>query len=190
MSEQLLIRHCSPTLAGMKTGNMFTCSYAESGEIKDYVRTLNRRLRHKGLRILPLRYSAGRALIYVYRPDHLSRDLKHSMAQPILHERGYTCHSPERCILHLMSRLKDSDEFPHEIGLFLGYPPEDVCGFIENKPNSCKCVGLWKVYGDEKKAQQIFAKYRKCTDVYFRQWSEGKPLERLTVNSIYTDIRQ
>lgn len=126
----------------------------------------------------------------VYRPAHLSRDMNHSMAQSILREGSYTCHSPEKCIMHLMSRLKGSGEFPHEIGLFLGYPPEDVCGFIENKPNSCKCVGLWKAYGDEKKAQQTFAKYRKCTDVYFRQWSEGKSLERLTVNSIYTGIRQ
>ena len=25
------------------------------------------------------------------------------------------------------------DEFPHDIGLFLGYPPEDVLGFITNK---------------------------------------------------------
>lgn len=190
MSEQLLIRHCSPTLAGLKTGNIFTCSYAKSGEVKDYIRTLNRRLRNKGLRILPLRYSENRALIYVYRPEQLSRDLKHSLAQPILQERGYACHSPEKCILHLMSRLKVRDEFPHEIGLFLGYPPEDVCGFIENKPNSCKCVGLWKVYGDMEKAQQTFAKYKKCTDVYYRQWSEGKALERLAINSIPTGIRQ
>ena len=89
-----------------------------------------------------------------------------------------------------MSRLKDSDEFPHEIGLFLGYPPGDVHGFIENKPDACKCVGIWKVYGDKEKARQTFARYRKCTDVYTRLWSEGKSPERLTVNSIYTDIRQ
>lgn len=190
MSEQLLIRHCSPTLAGMKTGNLFTCSYRECSEVKEYVRSLNRRLRHKGLRILPLRYSSDRALIYVYRPDRLSKDLVHSDAESILKERGYTDSSPERCILHLISRLRNSNEFPHEIGLFLGYPPEDVHGFIENKPDSCKCVGLWKVYGDAEAAQLTFAKYRRCTDVYTRHWSEGKPLEKLTVNSIYSDIRQ
>lgn len=26
MSEDLLIRHCSPTLAGIKTGNLFSCA--------------------------------------------------------------------------------------------------------------------------------------------------------------------
>ena len=28
MSEDLLIRHCSPTLAGIKTGNLFSCACA------------------------------------------------------------------------------------------------------------------------------------------------------------------
>ena len=26
MSEQLLVQHCSPTLAGLKTGSLFTCA--------------------------------------------------------------------------------------------------------------------------------------------------------------------
>lgn len=190
MSEQLLIRHCSPTLAGMKTGNIFTCPYRKAVEVKEYVRSLNRRLRHKGLRILPLRYSEDRALIYVYRPDYLSRDLLHITADSILRERGYPGNAPEKCILHLISRLQNSEAFPHKIGLFLGYPPEDVYGFIENKPDSCKCVGHWKVYGDEAIARRTFEKYRKCTDVYSRHWAEGTTLEKLTVNSTYTGIRQ
>lgn len=183
MCEQMLIRHCSPTLAGMKTGNMFTCAYTELNEVKESIRSLNRRLQHKGLRILPLRYSEQRVLIYVYRPSLLSRDLQNQLANSLLTKCGYSCLTPERCILHLMSRLKESVEFPHEIGLFLGYPPEDVCGFIENKPDSCKCTGIWKVYGNAEEAQGIFDRYRKCTSVYSRCWAEGKSLERLTVRS-------
>lgn len=69
-----------------------------------------------------------------------------------------------------MKRLGESDEFPHEIGLFLGYPVEDVKGFIENKASCAKCVGYWKVYGDEEKAQKLFNQYKKCTGVYKKQW--------------------
>ena len=36
----------------------------------------------------------------------------------------------------------------------LGYPAEDVQGFIENETKECKCVGCWKVYGDEEKAKK------------------------------------
>lgn len=190
MSEQLLIRHCSPTLAGLKTGSLFTCAYQSPSEIREDIRRLNRRLRGKGLRVLPLRYSACRALIYVYRPDRLSKDLSDNLAQPILRERGYTAESPQECLRQLMRRLHDKTEFPHEIGLFLGYPPEDVHGFIDNKPGTCRMIGVWKVYGDCTQAQKIFAMYKKCTDLYIRQWANGSPLERLTVRSIPLDIRQ
>ena len=77
--------------------------------------------------------------------------------------------------------MADYGEFPHEVGLFLGYPPEDVEGFIENKARSCKLTGYWKVYSDEEKAKKIFAKYSKCTRVYTEQYADGKTIERLTV---------
>lgn len=54
----------------------------------------------------------------------------------------------------------ESGEFPHEVGLFLSYPPEDVKGFIDHRTNNFKCAGLWKVYGDEEKARSLFAKYK------------------------------
>ena len=36
----------------------------------------------------------------------------------------------------------ESGEFPHEVGLFLSYPPEDVKGFIDHRANDFKCAGL------------------------------------------------
>lgn len=181
MSEELLVLHCSPTLAGMKTANMFSCNFKDESEIKQSVRKLNAVLVKKGLRVLPLKFCNNRALIYVYRPSKLSQDLKQDTACDLLKKYGYTTVKPEHCIVQLMQRLTDSEEFPHEIGLFLGYPPEDVCGFIENKAEKCKCVGCWKVYGDVNKAQKTFAKYKKCTKVYYEQWTKGKSIERLTV---------
>ena len=181
MSEELIVRHCSPTLAGMKTGNIFTCPFRDIAEMRSSLRDWNRMLVKKGLRVLPLRFKNNRALVYVYRPTYLSRDLKDDIACRLLQERGYGMKTPEHCILHLMKRLGECDEFPHEIGLFLGCPPEDVCGFIENKAEDCKCVGCWKVYGDAEAAQKLFAKYKKCTTVYCDQYAKGKSVERLTV---------
>lgn len=181
MSEELLVKHCSPTLAGMKTGNLFACSFPDKAEMKECIRCWNRTLTQKGLRVLPMRYEKGRTLIYVYRPSMLSADLRNAVAEQLLQERGYCTKSSEHCILHLIKRLCAQEEFPHEIGLFLGYPPEDVHGFIENKADDCKCVGCWKVYGDVQTAQKTFAKYKKCTQVYCDCFSKGKSIERLTV---------
>lgn len=181
MSEELIVKHCSPTLAGMKTGNLFTCVYKTETEVRNAVRRLNRLLVPKGLRVLPMRYSRQRALIYIYRPEKLKSDLEDCRACTLLRERGYICGNPEHCIVQLVSRLRTCVDFPHEIGLFLGYPPEDVQGFIENKADHCKCMGYWKVYGDERQAKKLFEKYRECTEIYHAQWSKGKTIEQLTV---------
>ena len=54
----------------------------------------------------------------------------------------------------------ESGEFPHEVGLFLSHPPEEVKGFIAHRANDFKCAGLWKVYGNEEKARSLLAKYK------------------------------
>lgn len=140
MSEEMLVKHCAPTLAGMKTGNMFTCEYESRDELCRDVRHWNLALSHKGLRIMPLRYNGKRALIYIYRPSRLKNDLSDAEAADILKKCGYAG-TPERCIARIAKRVASSEEFPHEIGLFLGYPPEDVSGFIENRAKGCKLVG-------------------------------------------------
>lgn len=183
MSEELIIKHCSPTLAGIKTGNLFSCPAASRKEVTDVIKELNRKLVPKGLRVIPLRFSGNCALIYVFRPAKLASDLSASEARNLLIEAGYNNDNINRCVTELMLRLQNRTDFPHEIGLFLSYPPEDVRGFIENKANNFKCVGFWKVYGDAEKAQHTFCKYEKCADIYNRQWKEGKSIEQLTVAS-------
>ena len=81
----------------------------------------------------------------------------------------------------LARRFRESEAFPHEVGLFLSYPPEDVKGFIDHRANDFKCAGLWKVYGDEEKARSLFAKYRKCTEIYCALLQSGSKLEQLAV---------
>lgn len=181
MSDELLVRHCSPTLAGMKTGSVFSCAYTSKTEILTQIRRLNQRLGHKGLRVIPLRFTDKNVLVYVYRPSHLRHDLNHDQAVALLKQHGYTDLRAEFCLTKLIDRFRESGEFPHELGLFLGYPPEDVHGFIENKAGGHKCVGCWKVYGDVDAAQKTFAKYKKCTSVYCSQWEKGKSIERLAV---------
>ena len=55
MSEDLIVRHCAPTLAGLKTGNMFRASFADEGELDAELERLNLILTEKGLRITALR---------------------------------------------------------------------------------------------------------------------------------------
>lgn len=180
MPDEMVIRHCAPTLASLKTGSLFSCPCAAEQELRESIRSLNRRLGRKGLRVLPLRRKDGRCLVYVYRPSQLSRDLSDARCQSILGSFGYPCGETNRCLRRLIDRLAAQEEFPHEIGLFLGYPPEDVEGFMTQRA-AAKCVGCWKVYGDVERAQRLFDRYAHCTDIYLRQFAQGRDIERLTV---------
>jgi len=180
MPEEGLVQFCAPTLAGMKTGSLFACPFSDAEQLRDFLRVCNRSLGGKGVCVLSLRYENGRALIYVYRPRLLVRDLQNEEARRLLAERGYDAARPACCLAQLVRRFHGAGAFPHEVGLFLGYPPEDVRGFIEGR-QTCKCAGCWKVYGDAQAATRLFRKYKKCTDVYRAQFSQGKSIERLAV---------
>ena len=181
MSEDLIIKHCSPTLAGLKTANLFSCAYSQKEDILRYAREFNRRFSLKGVKMQPLDFSKTRALIYVFRPARLEKDLSEPQATSILASIGYPGNDYKTCLNQLKGRVKGCSEFPHEIGLFLGYPPEDVRGFMLHKGNCCKCCGCWKVYGNEEKAAREFAKYKKCADIYYSKWLSGTPINKLVV---------
>ena len=69
MSEDLLIRHCSPTLAGIKTGKpVFLCLPMQEGTDKICIQVKQETGAQGEIRILPLRVCQGRALIYGLPP--------------------------------------------------------------------------------------------------------------------------
>ena len=181
MSEEMVVRQAAPTLAGIKTGSLFPCPCTEKDVLLREIRAFNRHYLSRGLCLLPLRFTEGKALLYLYRPAALRRDLRGQTAEALLADAGYPCGSCGGCVARLVRRMREGAEFPHEVGLFLSYPPEDVKGFIENHAANAKCTGVWKVYGDEAKAQALFAKFKKCTEIYCALWQTGSKLEQLAV---------
>ena len=181
MSENLLVMYCAPTLAGIKTANLFSCECADCCHARSVVDSWNSILNHKGVYAKIMRYRNGRVLIYVYRRDRLAKDFEKAGAKELLFSRGYGDKSMSDMLDMLSCRLCESDDFPHEIGLFLGYPVGDVKGFIENGGKNCKLAGVWKVYEDECRAEKLFCKYKKCTDIYCMKLWEGTPITRLAV---------
>ncbi len=185
MSEELLLRHCAPTLAALKAGNLFTCPTDSMPILEHAVQTWNEQLNTKGVHILVLLKRMKTALIYVYRPTLLEKELAKGETQELLSSFGYPLCQINTTLSFLQDRLIHQDEFPHEIGVFLGYPPSDVSLFIKNKGCNGKCDGCWKVYGNEIEARLKFAQFKKCTALYLRMYKEGKPLDSLAVRKVY-----
>ena len=181
MSADQLVRFGAPTLAGIKTGSLFTLRIASDRNFRKDIVLFNKSVAKKGVRMIPLKVCDKYALIYIYRPDMLDKDLNDPMAIEILKRFGYEIEDHDRCVVDLARRVNGSSDFPHEIGLFLGYPPSDVEGFIRN-PNEGYCeVGYWKVYSNVESARCAFRRYKKCTEEYGRMLEAGRTLEQLVV---------
>ena len=181
MSDAFLVEHCAPTFAGLKTGNLFRISYADLEVFREELRRLNGILKKKGLRAVPVRMTAEFALVYLYRPDFLKRDLGCEEAARLLTSLGYEPQSVNRSVAFLARMMREKEAFPHEIGLFLGYPPEDVLGFMKSSREGVKCVGCWKVYGDEARARAAFWRFQRCREVFEENVQRGRKLEALIV---------
>ncbi|MBC8019306.1 MAG: DUF3793 family protein [Verrucomicrobia bacterium] len=98
-------------------------------------------------KVLQTRESA--LLLFCYNPDHLERHLAHHGIRCLLKKAGYdTSLSSEALLAELCRRIGNSDSFPHEIGLFIGYPAKDVAAFMGIVKLPFACQGPWKIYGN------------------------------------------
>ena len=131
MSEETVILHCSPTMAGLKTGNLFACPVRDRRALDESVREMNRRLVPRGLRLLPVYCSEHRALLYMYRPRRLKEDLKNGKAREILLKRHYPAENASAvCRRMRIFRMRS--------GCFSGIRPRmwtDFCGTGPGRPN-------------------------------------------------------
>lgn len=218
--ERALVSYASPTLAGIKPAALFTFAGTFDGdgaEPHTRARIEQRRrallavidscasaLRQAGICIRVLVWRKCGALVYVYRPQELARELNAPAARPVLDREGYDTANPSACIERLALRIAAASKssratcalgrdraceaqescpcaFPHEVGFFLGYPAEDVLGFIEHEGRDYLAVGVWKVYAHLDRALATFEGYRLCTERTRRRYARGSSLKELAL---------
>lgn len=185
--ETVMIEQCAPVLAGIKPANLFRHETRDKAGLARTVAHWNAQLNSRGLRLRVLKECTHGHwfLLYLYRPARLESILAGGEARRFLEQEGYTLPGPgESCLAlldQLAHRLACGGDFPHEIGIFLGYPLSDVIGFIRNQGQNFTCCGCWKSYGDPDAARRCFDRMKKCTDLYLRLFHSGTPILRLAV---------
>ncbi|WP_343208427.1 DUF3793 family protein [Anaerolentibacter hominis] len=177
--EKYLIEHCSPTLASLKTANLFCVTAGP--RLEQQIEAWNTEFKRKGLFLMKLGRQGTKELIYLCRKSRLEADLKKPGVARFLRDYGYQDNGAEYALGRLKNRLGEMEDFPHEIGIFLGYPLGDVIGFIRNAGKNSKCTGCWKVYCNECEALKQFERFKKCREVYIRLWNQGRSIRQLTV---------
>lgn len=173
---QKLAQHTAPTLLGIKCASLVSLSKSEF-DVDVHSAAFNQRAAVRGLQSRILCECRNRMLLLVYSEKLLSARLADVRVQQMLTECGYPADCGlEVCLARLSGRIQENGEFPHEIGIFLGYPLEDVVGFIENRGGNYKLCGCWKVYGCPESARRTFANYEKCRNFLCNKLNEGADL--------------
>ena len=111
MLERYLIEHCSPTLASVKTANLFTWSFAPEEMPEQQVRYWNQELQARGISLVVLRVQNQKALMYVCRKQRLQERLDDQEVQNFLGKYGYVQKDADYALQRLKERLAKAEAY-------------------------------------------------------------------------------
>lgn len=176
--EETLAFHCAPALVGLKPANLISCEEGQYPNQEGQFEEWNRKLNPKGLYFRTICQCGCRSLKLVYRLPILQRHLAEPKVAAFLKQAGYPLGDVEAVLSHMEQRLSE-EEFPHEVGVILGYPVEDVIGFLKNQGRNCKFCGYWKVYTNEQETRILFQQYTNCREKLCGLIADGRSIVQL-----------
>jgi len=174
--EKKLAFHAAPSLLGIKASSMLSLKKSELNVEKNISR-FNSRATIRDLKIDILCECGEKALVLVYNRRLLEKRFESPEILSFMEKYGYSSDMTlEERINRLSERIGGCGDFPHEVGIFLDYPLEDVIGFIENNGANYKLCGCHKVYGDEVRAARVFSNYVKCRNFLCSKLNMGNDI--------------
>jgi hypothetical protein len=161
--EDVLAKYCAPVLFGEKPAALIGRHAMPQSCIRGKTR-----LYEYGLCTERFVSRSGQVMFLIYRANKLSDTLSQADVSEGLSRLGYPDARICGCagmLRELRRRFRESKGFPHEIGFFLGYPAEDVIGFMTDRGDGCKFCGPWKVYGDVESAKKRFKEFARMKNM-------------------------
>lgn len=171
-----IVLQCAHFLKGLKVSCVISVEEELCGGLKEIFRGMD--ISYRKLCIMD-----GKCLVLFYRHEELKEYLSRPEISRLLVEYGYAGSTLEEGLKRLGARVEtfaaQGRGFPHEIGIFLGYPIEDVRGFIENEGQRCLMIGYWKVYANLSKARMMFNEYDRAKDCAVNEFLTGKSIREI-----------
>lgn len=168
--ELQLAFQCAPLITGMRISNLLMIDSSD----EDALRVI---LKHSGISYFKLLRKDEKIAFLLFRRSALEKFLLSHECIEMLKETGYQEFSFGKILLNFKQRYESyiNDrklEFPHEMGLLLGYPIEDVKGFIEHKGCGSLYNGYWKVYRNVPAKKLLFDEFEKSKETIIRLLAE------------------
>lgn len=171
-TEYSLGLNCGITFAGIKPSSLFWLKKSDCGNLIYFKKCFHK----KGFGFVNMREKENKVLVYVFNKTQLKDILFSPENRSFLRERGFEYSTLNEALCTLKAKIKNQAEFPHEIGIFLGYPLEDVKGFIENPDCGVLLCGYWKVYENFDDKAVKFKRLKQCEACIKRKMDSGKSL--------------
>lgn len=182
VSLQLALQ-CAPVIAGIKISNLLTIQAKKLKELSEILKKTSLSFRV----IYPGR---ERLVILVYKEEKLREYLKSEEVKTFILRFGYETSDISEMLPIFVRRyiryMKLKKGFPHELGLLLGYPIEDVEGFIIHNGKNYIHSGYWKVYKDAETKIKLFKNYEKVQTEIVRMLYEG--IDIMSIINNYSNI--
>jgi hypothetical protein len=147
-----------PTIAKEKASSLITFSNNNRNlqiTWENFKNTVEEKL---DIKFFELKKDEKSTVVLFYNEKKLGNILREEKNIRFLQRFGYEKDMKLEEALYLLSK-RFKNLCPHEIGIFLGYPVDDVVFFIDCPNENCKMVGYWKVYHNIEEAKNIFKKY-------------------------------
>ena len=174
-----VVTQCAPVLKGVKISNLITMKPGGWRKIRAY-------LKKSRIICIPLYADAEKEVLFLYRYEQLERHLKNREVREFLRGCGYESFEVASVLVRLRRRYRlyagISKEFPHELGVLLGYPVGDVQGFIDNRGENSLTSRYWKVYQNPKEAERIFDLYDRVKEQALKEIMCGRTLSHVAVS--------
>lgn len=102
----------------------------------------------------------ARIQIYFYNKKNLEVTLFNKANHAFLISLGYPREKNLTAYLNLLVDKMRNNTFPHEIGIFVGYPLKDVLGFMGKSSLKLVKVQGWRYYGDQTLSEKYYCRYQ------------------------------
>jgi len=176
--SETLIKYCSPVFANLKPSYLIMVK--NEPNLNKEANQLKPLLKKNGFRLRELGGCKNVRRYLLFNEESLTKSVFTSENLNLLKALNYKITTLDSLLTQIYKRLENNkNDFPHEIGIFLGYPFKDTIGFINNKGEGEKYCGYWKVYANVEQAKKNFQSFDMCKEQYCKEFEKGCPFEEL-----------
>lgn len=169
-----LILQCAPLIAGLKISNLLIIK-------NEQMNLLQAIMEKSDITCYHLVSDEEKSTYILFRKMQMEEYILTSQVQETLKEFGYASFQMENVLLEFklryISYLYNGKSFPHEMGILLGYPREDVNGFVQNSGKNYLISGYWKVYDSLLEKQSLFKKFDQAVEILIQLVYYGVSIE-------------